>query len=133
MIFLLIFIAKTLMPMKSFCFAILWMFLILIWNFMSLKSSFLAKSLLAFASLAWWWFAGFKHLTIIHLKHSLSSIFWILINPFLGWFNSLDNFIELLPAKGLYFEILIVWLMTEKIIQPKTFPKDFCMFVIIVD
>ena len=56
---------------------------------MSLKSSFLAKSLSAFVILAGWWFAGFKYLTVLHLKHSLSSIFLILINPFLRWSNSL--------------------------------------------
>ena len=42
-----------------------------------------------------------------------------------------DNLIMLLPAKGLYFEILIVRSMTESIIQPEPFPKDFGMFVII--
>ena len=39
------------------------------------------------------WFTGFKYLTKIHLKHSLLSIFWILIKHFLGWSNSLGNFI----------------------------------------
>ena len=35
----------------------------------------------------------------------------------------------MLLAKGLYLEILIVWSLTDSIIQPEPFPKDFCMFV----
>ena len=38
----------------------------------------------------------------------------------------------MLLAKGLYLEILIVWSMTDSVIQPEPFPKDFCMFVTIV-
>ena len=36
-----------------------------------------------------------------------------------------------ISAKGLYFEIVIVWSVTESIIHPEPFPKDFCMFVIV--
>ena len=54
------------------------------------------------------------------------------MNPVLGWFYSLGNFIQLLPAKVLYFEILTGWSMTESIAQPEAFPKDICIFVIIV-
>ena len=32
---------------------------------------------------------------------------------------------------GLCFQILILFSLTESIIQPKPFPKDFCMFDII--
>ena len=30
---------------------------------------------------------------------------------------------NLLPSKGLYFEILLLWSMTESIIQPDSFPR----------
>ena len=40
--------------------------------------------------------------------------------------------LKLLLTKGLYFEILIVWLLAEWIIQAEPFPKDFCMFFIII-
>ena len=36
------------------------------------------------------------------------------------------------PGQGLYFEILILQSMTESIIHPEPFPKDFCMLDIIV-
>ena len=39
----------------------------------------------------------------------------------------------MVPAKELYFEILILWSMTETIIKPEPFPEDFCMFVIILE
>ena len=32
----------------------------------------------------------------------------------------------------LYFEILILWSITESIIQPERFPKNFCMFDVLV-
>ena len=52
-------------------------------NFMFLKSSFLilpgSRS------------TGFKYLSKHYLKHSISSIFWILINHFLGWSNLFGN------------------------------------------
>ena len=48
-------------------------------NFMSLKWISLAKSLSLFLILAEWWSA--ECLTKQHLKHSLASIFWILIKP----------------------------------------------------
>ena len=65
--------------------------LIFTWTFMFLKLSFLAKPSSAFVIPGGWWFTGFNYLAILHLKHSLSSIFWIIINPFLGWSNSFDN------------------------------------------
>ena len=102
-------------------------------KFMSLKQSFLARSLSIFIIPAGWWSAGFNYLTKNHLKDSLSLVLWILIKPFLGWSNSFSNLIELLPAKGLYFEIRIVWWITESIIQPEPFPKNFSMCFIIVD
>ena len=49
-------------------------------NVMSLKWISLAKSLSLFLILAEWWSA--ECLTKQHLKHSLASIFWILIKPF---------------------------------------------------
>ena len=61
-------------------------------NFMSLKSSFLAKFLLAFVLLLSLWSAGCKYLTKHHLKHSLSSTFWILVSSIFWWTNSLSNF-----------------------------------------
>ena len=45
---------------------------------------------------------------------------------------NLGNFIQLVPAKGLYFEILIFCSMAELIIQSKPFCKDFGMFDLIV-
>ena len=116
----------------EFFFSILWKSRIFTGNFMFLKSNFLANSLSGFVILLELWFAGFKYLTIRHLKHSLSSIFVILTNPFLGWSNSLGNLIQLLPAEVLYFEILMLWLTTELIIHPELFLKDFCMLDIIV-
>ena len=102
---------------------------------MLLKPRFQVISLSAFVILLELEFARFKYMTILILKHSLSSIFWILIKPSLAWFDFLGNFILLLPAKGLYFEILIViaWSMTESIIYPERFPKDFYMFDIILE
>ena len=82
--------------------------LVLTGSFMSPKSSFLANSLSVLAILVGLRSAGFKYLTNHHLKHSSSSIFPILINLFLGWSNSPGNFVKLLPAKGLFYEILIV-------------------------
>ena len=73
--------------------SILWMSLNLTGNFMSLKSSLFSKSLSAFLIILGLWSAGFKNLTKHYLNYSLSSIFWILINPFLGRSNSLGNFI----------------------------------------
>ena len=95
---------------------------------MSLKSTLFAKSLSAFAILTGLWSAGFKCLTKQNLNHSLSSVFWILINPFLEWSNSFGDLIPILPAKRLYLGILIVWSMTESIIQPEPFPKDLCFW-----
>ena len=94
-------------------------------------SNILAKYLSAYIILAGGWSAGFKYLTKHHLKHSLSSIFSVLINPFRGWSNSFGNLVQLHPGKRLYFEILIVWLMTESIIQPEPFHKHLCIFDII--
>ena len=116
----------------EFFFPFLWKSLILTGNFMYLRSSLFTKSLSAFVILLGLWFAGFKHLTKNHLKHSLSSVFWILIKPSLGWSNSSGNFTELLPVNGLYFGILMLWSMTESIIQPEPFAKDFSMFDITV-
>ena len=81
---------------KEFFFSILWISLILTGNVMTLKSGSFSKSLLAFVILAWWWSAGYKYLTKHHLKHlsssSSSSIFSILIKPFLGSSKSIGNF-----------------------------------------
>ena len=60
-------------------------------SFMSLKASFLAKSLSAFVIFLGLWSTACKYLTKDHLKDSLTSIFWILISLFLGWFNSSGN------------------------------------------
>ena len=92
-----IFITKNTNANVILFFLILWMPLTFTGNLMSLKSSFLPKSLSAFT-----WFTGFKYLTILYLKHSLSSIFWILNNPFLGWFNSFSNL--MLLAKDYIFK-----------------------------
>ena len=56
----------------------------------------------------------------------------MLINPFLRWSNSLGNLIQLLPVVILCFEILMLWSMTESVIEPEPFPKDFCVFDSIV-
>ena len=60
-------------------------------NVMSLKSSFLASSLATFGIIFALWSIGRKYLAKRHLKYSLSSIFWMLIKLFLGWFNSFGN------------------------------------------
>ena len=77
----------------KFFYSILYMSLIFTGTFISLKSSFLVNSLTDFVNFVALQSAGFKCLTILHLNHSLSSIFSILINPFLGWFNSFGNLI----------------------------------------
>ena len=110
-----------------FFFSILWTSLILTENVTFFKSNLFVKSLSIFVIFLRLWSVGLTHLTKHHLKHSLSSVFWILIKAFLGWSNSSGNLIYLLPGKGSYFEILIVWSMTEPIIQPESFPKDLCM------
>ena len=110
-----------------FFFSILWTSLILTENVTFFKSNLFVKSLSIFVIFLGLWSVGLTHLTKHHLKHSLSSVFWILIKAFLGWSNSSGNLIYLLPGKGSYFEILIVWSMTESIIQPESFPKDLCM------
>ena len=69
------------------------MSLMLTGNFMPANSSFLAKPLSAFAVLAGGWFGCFNYLTVLHLKDSLSSILWILMNSFFGLLHCLDNFI----------------------------------------
>ena len=114
--FFFIFIAKN-TNVNGFFFSNLLMSLILTGN-LSVESNFLAKSMSTIVILDGWWFSGFRYQIKHHSKHSLSSIFWILINPFFGWSNSSPNFIKLLPAKGLYFEIQIVWSMIESMIQP---------------
>ena len=58
---------ETPMPMEFF-FLISRMSLIFTGKFMCLKSSFLAKSVLAFVILAGRWFAEFKYLTVLNLK-----------------------------------------------------------------
>ena len=89
--FFLIFITKTLLLMEFF-FSILCTSLTLSGNFMPLESNFLAKSQSNFMILLGLWHAGCKYLTKHQLKHSLSSLFLILINPFLGWSDFFDNF-----------------------------------------
>ena len=83
----------------EFLFSILCISLTLTGNFMSLQSSLFGKFLATFVSLAGWWSSGFKQLTKHHLNHSLSSIFWILMNLFLGWFNFLGKFMNSFQLK----------------------------------
>ena len=90
------------------------------------------NSLSAFVILFGLWSAGCKYLTKHHSKHLLSSIVWILIKSVLGWFNSFGNSIQMILAKTLYFEILKLCSLTESIIQPEPFPKDFSIFDITV-
>ena len=75
-----------------YIFPILWTSLTLTGNSMSLKSGFFAKFSSASVILLLY-FPGFKFLTKHHLKHSLSLMFWILINPFLGWINYFAEFL----------------------------------------
>ena len=79
--------------MIEFLFSMFWMSLIFIGHFMSLKSSLFAKYLSAFVSLAGLWSAGCKYQSKYHLKQSLSSLFWILTKPFLGFSNSFGSLI----------------------------------------
>ena len=58
------------MPIQC-SFSVLWMSLIVAEKFMSLKSSYFAKSVSIFLVLAGWWFAGCKYLTKHQLKHLL--------------------------------------------------------------
>ena len=58
---------------------------------MSLKSIPSEKSLSIFVVLDELRSIGCKYLNKHHLKHSLSSIFLILIKPFLDWSNSFGS------------------------------------------
>ena len=78
------------MPLEFF-FSTLWMSLFFTGIFMSLKSGFFTKSLSDFVILAEWWSAGCNYATKHHLKHSLSTTFWILIRPFVRWSNFFGN------------------------------------------
>ena len=80
------------MPIEFF-FSILWISLDFTESFISLKSSLFGKTSSAFVILFGWYSPGFRYRTKHYLKHSLPSIFWILIKPFLGWSNSFGNFI----------------------------------------
>ena len=62
-------------------------------NVMSFKSRPFAKYLSDFVIFPGLLSAGCKNLTKYHFKHSLSSIFRILIETFIGWCNSLGNFV----------------------------------------
>ena len=74
MMFFFTFVTKILMLME-FLLSILQVSLIFTGNCMSLKSRFLANSLSAFVIPSGLRSAGFIYLTILHLKHLLSSIF----------------------------------------------------------
>ena len=90
-------------------------------KFSSSKSSSLAKSLSTFLILLLLQCTLCKYLTRHHLKHLLHllpSVFLILINAFWGWSNCFGNLIQLLPTKGLYFEILMLRSMTKSTVQP---------------
>ena len=63
------------------------------WNFYVFNIELFPKIFSAFVTFAGWWSAGFMYMTKLHLKRSLSSIFWILINDFLAWSNSFSNLI----------------------------------------
>ena len=131
-----------------YCFTILWMSLVWLEN-LSVKPRFLAKSL----SVLWFFldhglldlssdYGPFKTLNPQYHESSSSSllssssssssssIFWILINLILGW--SLVILYKCFQLKDYTFQILIVLWMTESIIYPQRFPKDFCIFGIIV-
>ena len=69
-------------------FSILWMSLFITGNVMSLKSSLFAKYLPAYVILAGLRSARCKYLTKLHIKHSLSSIFWILIKYYFEYYLS---------------------------------------------
>ena len=90
------------MPMK-FLFLVLGISLIFNGNFMSLKFNSSPNNLLAFLILAGWSSAGFKDLTKYHLKHSFSSILWILIKPFL------DGLILLVIWCKCYSQGVVLW------------------------
>ena len=81
--FFLIFITKNTNAARILFFSVLCISLTLTRNFMFLKSCFLDKSLSPFVILARLRSAGFNYLIKRHLKHSLTSIFWILISLFL--------------------------------------------------
>ena len=85
------------------------------------KIKMFSKIFVSFYSSCWVIFIWLKSIWTI----CYHQFFLILINPFLGWSNSFGKFMELLPAKGLYFEILLLCSMTESVIQPETFPKSF--------
>ena len=60
-------------------------------------------------------------------------MFRIIIKLFLdGLILIFGDLIYLLLAKGLYFETSILSSMNESILQTQSFPRDFCMFDIIV-
>ena len=73
--------------------SILWMSLVcsLYSRFYGFDINLFAKSLSHFVILLKFWSAGFKCLIKHHLKHSLSSLFWILMKPFCGCSFSFGN------------------------------------------
>ena len=81
---------------------------ILTGNFLFLSNQSFSKTFINFCKSFWIMVRRHTYLTIHDSEHSLSSIFWILITSFLGWFSSFGTSIKLLSAKGLYFEILIL-------------------------
>ena len=82
-------------------------------NFTYISSSSLVISLLDFVIFPGSWSAGCKQLN----KQKLS-----------GWSNFFSNFIYLLLAKRLYFEISRKWYTTESVIQCESFLKTFYIF-----
>ena len=113
----------------DFLFSILLMALVFTEHFLSLKSSLFAKSLPSILIFSGSQYSRFKYLTKHRLNHSLSLVFWLFVKSFLRKSKSFGNLIWFLPAKGLYFEVLIVWSMTQSIIQPDPFSIVFCIFV----
>ena len=62
------------------------------WMFYVFKINSLSKIFISFCDSSWIMSAWFKYLTKHHLKHSLSSTFWILVSSIFWWTNSLSNF-----------------------------------------
>ena len=103
-----------------------WISLILTGSFISVESDSFAKCFSTFLILDEWGSAGCSYLNQTQYKVSLLSIFWIYFETNL-FLNGLPLLI--IWYKCLYFEILIVWLTAESIIQPEPFPRDFICLI----
>ena len=101
------------------------------------------KSIFLITEKHWYWYiyasiSNFDKKFYV-FKYLLSSIFWVLLKPFLEWFNSFGSTIKLLPLRDLYFETLMFCSFNESLVKNQSysnlnplnsFNKCFSLFLI---